>query len=327
MIRHSEDVSVVICAYTQDRWDDLQSAVGSVLEQSRSAREIIVVIDHNPALFRRVCAEIFGVIAVENHELRGLSGARNCGIEVAGGSVVAFLDDDAVASPDWLEEIAAGYADPRVVGVGGLAAPMWAVGRPRWFPEEFDWVVGCSYRGMPRSSARVRNFLGCNMSFKKELLAANNGFRTSLGRVGTRPLGCEETEFCIRAIQARPGKILMHKPSARVAHRVPAMRTRWRYFLSRCYFEGQSKVQVKRFVGSKDGLASEWQYTLRTLPAGVMRGLTDTLFRADLAGVSRAAFIAVGFLSTALGYLAGQLTGLPSVPGQRRAGRAEESGR
>jgi GT2 family glycosyltransferase len=147
------------------------------------------------------------------------------------------------------------------------------------------------------------------MSFKKELLTAYGGFRTGLGRVGTRPLGCEETEFCIRAIQARPDKILLYKPSASVAHRVPAMRARWRYFLSRCYCEGLSKAHMKQFVGSKDGLASEWQYTLSILPGGVVRGLTDTLLRADPAGISRAAFIGAGLLSTTLGYLAGQLTG------------------
>lgn len=326
MIRHSDDVSVVICAYTQDRWDDLLAAVDSVRTQAKAAAEIIVVVDYNPELFRRVWTEIPGVIAVENYETRGLSGARNCGFEAAGASVVAFLDDDAVAGPDWLEEIAAGYADSRVVGVGGFVEPMWATGRPRWFPEEFDWVVGCSYRGMPRFGTRVRNFLGCNMSFRKELLAACGGFRTGLGRVGTRPLGCEETEFCIRAIQARPDEVLLYKPSASVAHRVPATRARWRYFFSRCYSEGLSKAYVKQFVGSKDGLASEWQYTLNTLPSGILRGLTDTLFRADLGGISRAAFIVAGLMSTTLGYLAVQLSGVSSMLGRRRAGRAEVSG-
>ena len=43
----AQDISVVICAYTEDRWDDLVAAVASVQGQSESPREIVVVVDHN----------------------------------------------------------------------------------------------------------------------------------------------------------------------------------------------------------------------------------------------------------------------------------------
>src|SRR5262245_11775286 len=104
------DVSVVICAYTEKRWDDLVAAVASVQQQSLSPRETIVVIDHNPALLDRVRAHMPDVIAAENTETRGLSGARNSGIAASRSSIIAFLDDDAIAMPDWLEQLIAGYA-------------------------------------------------------------------------------------------------------------------------------------------------------------------------------------------------------------------------
>ena len=90
-------ISVIICAHTEKRWDDLIEAVQSVKRQSLSCHQLIVVIDHNPALYERAKAYFTGVELIENHEANGLSGARNSGMAVAKGEVIAFIDDDAVA--------------------------------------------------------------------------------------------------------------------------------------------------------------------------------------------------------------------------------------
>lgn len=296
---------MVICAYTEARWDDLSAAVESVLRQSKPALEIIVVIDHNPALLVRAGKHIEGVVAIDNSEEQGLSGARNSGIAAASGSVVAFLDDDAVAAPDWLERLASGYADPRVLGVGGGVEPHWLAGRPRAFPDEFQWVVGCTYRGMPVSASPVRNLIGANMSLRRHVFAEIGGFRSGIGRVGTRPVGCEETELCIRARRRWPEGVILFDPRASVRHAVPAQRAGWRYFASRCYAEGLSKALVAHFAGAGDGLSSERTYTLRTLPRGVFRGLSDALLRADVGGLGRAAAIIAGLSVTTAGYLVG----------------------
>src|SRR6185436_17368622 len=108
-----------------------------------------------------------GVAVVENREHRGLRGARNSGVNAATSSIVAFLDDDAEASEQWLEFLAEPYTDPDVAGVGGLTEPIWDGGRPRWFPDEFEWVVGGAYRGMPVTRRELRNLWGGNMSFRR----------------------------------------------------------------------------------------------------------------------------------------------------------------
>lgn len=300
-------ISVVICAYTMDRWDDLVTAVEAVRAQTHAPGEVIVVIDHNRHLWLRAQREIPGVTVIENLEARGLSGARNSGIQASRGEIIAFIDEDALPASDWLAQLSLGYTDDNVLGVGGAIEPLWPDTRPGWFPEEFDWVVGCTYLGMPRSTAPVRNLIGCNMSFRREIFETIGGFRHGIGRIGKRPFGCEETELCIRARQHWPQGVLRYVPHARVFHRIPASRLAWRYFCSRCYFEGRSKAIVARLVGSTDGLASERSYTFRTLPLGVSRGLGDTLLRGDGAGLMRAGAILLGLGITIGGYLAGNI--------------------
>ncbi len=146
--------SVIICVYTEDRWDDIRDAVDSVRGQTMPAHEVILAVDHNPDLHLKLKDAYRDTIVVENIHEQGLSGGRNTGVDTATGDVVAFLDDDAVAEPGWLAAFAERFRDPAVTGVGGLTRPLWATGaRPRWFPEEFDWTVGCTYRGMPTGRA------------------------------------------------------------------------------------------------------------------------------------------------------------------------------
>ena len=303
----SRDISVIICAYTQRRWDDLVAAVKSVRQQTLPAAETIVVIDHNPKLFKRVQDHIPDVIVVENMETSGLSGARNIGIAAARGHILAFLDDDAVATPNWLLFLNEAFSKSEVLGVGGMVIPVWLENKPTWLPEEFFWVVGCTYRGMPHTTQPIRNPIGANMAFRREVFDVVGGFRSEIGRAGMRPIGCEETELCIRASQRWSQGCFVYQPQARVFHRVPANRARWRYFYSRCYSEGLSKALVSRLVGVMDSLASERAYTYRTLPRGVMRGVSDTLLHRDIGGLTRTSAIITGLAATVAGYLIGSI--------------------
>jgi glycosyltransferase involved in cell wall biosynthesis len=302
------NISVIICAYTLDRWDDLVAAVDSVRQQTLPPSQFIVVIDHNDELLTRAQEAFPDLTVVPNAEQAGLSGARNTGLALATADIVGFLDDDAVAVPSWLEELAAGYSADNVLGVGGFIAPLWqsATERPGWFPEEFDWVIGCTYRGMPEGAA-VRNLIGANMSFRRDVLVEVGGFSTELGRTSTQALGDEETGACIRASQLHPDGVFLYAAKARVDHRVPASRTTWSYFRERCYGEGISKAHLARSVGTRDGLASERRHVLVTLPAGVWHAL-GSFVRGDGAGLARAAAIVGGLGYTGTGYLVGRLS-------------------
>jgi GT2 family glycosyltransferase len=315
-----DQVSVIICAYTEKRLDDLIAAVESVQKQTCPPSEIIVVIDHNPSLLRQVQEYFSDVVVVENIEVRGLSGARNSGVAIAKSPLIAFLDDDAIAAPDWLQSLVTAFADPQVLGVGGAVIPCWLDKQPSWFPAEFHWVVGCTYRGMPQTGNSVRNPIGTNMAFRRETFDGVGFFLSEFGRVGTYPAGCEETEFCIRARQHWPQGRFLYKPEACVFHRIPSNRMTWRYFCARCYAEGLSKAFVMRRVGIVDGLASERIY-IKTLPRAIWQGFVETFITHDLSGMTRSAAIIGGFIMTASGYLVSTLlhtTGLKSMtPSQR----------
>ena len=304
-MRPDTSISVVICAYTLDRWSDLVASVRSVQAQTRAVREVLLVIDHNDALLARAQAELPGVAVLANSGPPGLSGARNSGVGEAVGDIVVFLDDDARAEPGWLQNLVAPYSDELVAATGGSAQPAWDTPRPGWFPPEFDWVVGCSYQGLPTQAADVRNALGCNMSFRRSIVLEAGGFRTDIGRLGTLPVGCEETELSLRIRASSPSRRIVYVPAAAVRHRVPGTRSTWRYFRERCYQEGRSKALVAALAGMSAGLASERSYVARTLPSGVVRGVADAL-KGDASGLARSAAILAGLFITTMGYLAGR---------------------
>ena len=299
-------VSVVICTWTGARWPELREAVRSVAQQSYPPLETIVVVDHDEQLLQRARAELGDIVVIRNSEARGLSGARNSGLAIARGDVVAFLDDDALAEPDWLRVLAAEYEDEGVLGVGGAIEPVWEK-QPRWFPAEFGWVVGCTYRGLPPERAAVRNLIGASMSFRRELFSELGGFRHGIGRLGTRPVGCEETDFCLRVERARPDGCFIYQPLALVHHRVPAQRARWRYFLARCYGEGLSKALIVGAAGFRRGLAAERAYTARALTSGFCSALLAAMTLRDRSGAMRAAAIAAGLMAASAGFCSGHL--------------------
>jgi GT2 family glycosyltransferase len=320
--RGGSSVSVVISTYTGRRWDDLLEAVASVQRPHANDVEVIIVVDHNERLLKRAERRISDARVVPNRYRQGLSGARNTGIAEASGAIVAFLDDDARAEPDWLHHLRSVYTDPAVIAVGGQILPDWeGGGRPANFPAEFDWVVGCTYLGMPIAREPVRNIIGANMTFRREVFDEVGGFDDALGRIGTLPAGCEETELCIRVRQALPGHEIVYEPRAVVHHRVPSDRARASYLFRRCLAEGRSKARVAAIAGGRDALSTERRYASRVLPLGIARGIADVA-RGDRCGAARATLIVCGALLTAGGYALERLrSGGPSTHLEPRVAR------
>lgn len=298
------NVSVVICAYSIDRWQSLKSSVQSCIDQTEPPKEIVLVIDYNDELFHRAKEEFSVATVVENVSAKGLSGARNSGVAVSSGEIVAFLDDDAFAEPNWLEELTKPLIDPLVCGTGGWVVPLWEAGEVRWFPETFYWVLGCSYLGLPIMDAPIRNPIGASMAIRRDVFDTVGGFTSGIGRIGVTPLGCEETELCIRYSRQRPNEKFVLAHRALVRHRVPLSRLNWHYFWTRCWAEGLSKAAVTSLVGSKSGLSDERGHVAAAIPREFARSLRS-IHDHPRAAFVRASLICAGTLVTAAGYLVG----------------------
>jgi glycosyltransferase involved in cell wall biosynthesis len=296
------DVAVVICAYAHERWDQTVAAVQSVVSQQPGPSQVLLVIDHNPALATRARRELPGVTVLESDGQPGLSGARNTGLSASVFGITAFLDDDAAARPGWLASLVEPYGDSDVVATGGSINPVWLADRPRWLPPEFYWVVGCSYRGLPDSIGAVRNPIGANMSMRTAPAIGAGGFYSAVGRANGKLGACEETELAIRLSARQPGSVVLYVPEAAVDHNVGYARVRFSYFLRRCWHEGWSKATVVKLVGLRAGLEAERRHVASVLPAAILRDLRQ-FARGDLSALLRSCATALGVAAAFSGFV------------------------
>ena len=285
--------SVVIACHTDERFDQLLAAIRSAQEQEPAPHEVIIAVDHNPALGDRLRSEVDAIEVVDHQGDRGASGTRNAGAALARSPYLVFLDDDVRAHPGWLAALLSPFDDPRGVGTGGMTMAAWQGPRPRWFPDEFGWVVGASHAGLPTEESPVRNVWSENMAVRKHAFDAVGGFRSGFGKVGStsRP---EDTDFCIRVGTSAPDSHWTYVPSAVVDPAVPLQRSTFRFFLRRCYWEGAGKIELSAHLGDDRDLGDERSYLTRTLPRAFVRDLVSGQFRRAMAIVAGVTLAAAG---------------------------------
>lgn len=298
--------SIIICAYTERRWPALCDSIRSALAQAPPVGEVVVVVDHNPELEAKVRSTFPEAVTVANRGKRGLSGARNTGVETARGAALVFLDDDARADPECVARLLRLFGDPAVAGVTARVIPEWQGVRPRWLPDDFLWVVGCSFLGEERTE--VRNLLGAGMCLSRRVFDTVGGFDTELGRTrGRLPMGGEETEICLRASTAMDGISFQYEPAAIVHHRVEAERMTWSYFVKRCLAEGISKAHLAALSGGHSRLDVERSYALGVIADALRREARDALLRLDFGALQRFVATFLGLGAAGAGFVAGLL--------------------
>jgi GT2 family glycosyltransferase len=200
----SPRVSVVVCCHNEER--NLAMCLESVEQLVYPDYEVIVIDDGSTDGTAAIAHQFAGVRVVST-ENRGLAAARNLGLELATGEIVAYIDGDAWPDPHWLTYLVAAFQDSDHVGIGGPNLP----------PANAGTVEQCvaNAPGGPThvlvSDGEAEHIPGCNMAFRKEALQAIGGFDPQFRAAG------DDVDICWQ-LQAR-GWTLGFDPTAVVWHR------------------------------------------------------------------------------------------------------------
>ena len=236
-------VSVVVCTYSMDRYGPFSECVESVLAQTYAPLEIVLVVDGNQRVFERV-SDSFGdeenVRLHCNDENQGISYSRTKGAELASGEIVAFIDDDATAEPDWIQRLVDVYESTDAIAVGGDVRPDWQTEKPDFFPAEFYWLVGCVEPRFAEDGEEVRNTYGSNISYRREEFLEVGGYDPNTGRKGDKHLQAHEAPVGIR-LRREFGQGMVFTENAVVDHKLFDYRGEFRWLIARSFWQGYSK--------------------------------------------------------------------------------------
>ncbi|MCB1125021.1 MAG: glycosyltransferase [Verrucomicrobiae bacterium] len=202
-------VSVVVCCYNAAA--TLDECLRSLGRLAYPRHEVIVVDDGSTDATHQIAAK---------HEVRclrtpngGLSRARNLGIEAARGEIVAFIDSDAHADPDWLYYLVCALEEHGAQAVGG----------PNLSPAGDGFMAQCVDQAPGNPTAvlvddeRAEHIPGCNMAFRKEAFTIAGAFDAQHRAAG------DDVDLCWRLLVA--GQRIVYHASALVwHHRRPTMR-------------------------------------------------------------------------------------------------------
>jgi GT2 family glycosyltransferase len=323
LFSHCPMLSVVLTGYTMRRLPDVLEAIESLNRQTDREMEVIFVGQNDPELCGLVAerARSLGLAnfqAVFSHGPPGLSGARNLGAEHSQGEIVAFIDDDAIAFPDWAENIMRVFSEqPEVIAVTGPAFPLWQEPSMQWFPEEFFWLLSCptpGWTGYTRPK-RVRNTWGMNMAFRKEAFhfcrfSEAFGYQEGPEGRGRRRVLGDETEFCLRLVQ-KTGRPILYHPAVCVWHKVQKHRLSPPSLRQRAFWEGYTKATLVRSNGSNYSirLSTETGLLRRILLGLIPRTIRQLLDRPGHAW-RRLLLTVMVLFHVSLGYAAGRFPSL-----------------
>ena len=187
-------ISAIIC--THNRAEYLGKAIQSLIDQSLDKKdyEILVIDNASTDKTKEICSKFNEIIYVYEPKL-GLSHARNTGLKKAKGRYIAYLDDDAIASKDWLKNIIKTFENnKKIVALGGKIEPIWESTRPKWLSDGMLGMLAVVDWGNKSKFLKDDEWIaGANIAFNKQFLEDSGGFDINLGRKGKNLLSMEET--------------------------------------------------------------------------------------------------------------------------------------
>ncbi len=183
----------------------------------------------------------------------GLSVARNTGARVAQGEILAYLDDDAVATPGWLSSLLEAFqANEKLAIAGGKVTLLWPPGvtsPPPWLSDGLAGNLGAYDLGpeITPITNPIYTPRGLNYAIRRSFLEQIGGFDPKLGRVGKNLLSNEELQMTELALEQ--GWQVAYLPAALVAHNVTPDRLQRTWFMRRGWWQGVSEAYREQLAG------------------------------------------------------------------------------
>lgn len=243
-------ISAIIC--THNRATYLPKAIQSLVDQTiaKDKYEILVVDNCSTDSTREEAARFSrrADIRYVYEPTLGLSHARNTGWRNAKGRYAAYLDDDAIACPVWLETIIEVFETvvPRPGCVGGKVEPIWEAPRPAWLSDDLVTsltVIDWSPRPFALPDLRQQWLAGANIAFPVEILERLGGFVSGLDRAGKKLLSSGDVFLEKQIVQA--GWSCFYHPAMAVAHHIQKARLEQSWFIRRYYWQGLSDAAMQ----------------------------------------------------------------------------------
>jgi glycosyltransferase involved in cell wall biosynthesis len=246
-------ISAIICTHNRDGY--LGAAIDSLLEQDFQGEYEVIVVDNASSDRTREVVEArlpHPRLQYVYEPVTGLSVARNTGARVAKSPILAYLDDDAVASRQWLRMLHAAYqTHDKLAIAGGKVTLLWAEGtsQPLWLSENLAANLGAYDLGEQLVYINSPNLTprGLNYSIDREFLEKIGGFDINLGRVGKNLLSNEELHMTELALKM--GWQVAYLPDALAAHNVAPERMERGWFLKRGWWQGISECYREQVTG------------------------------------------------------------------------------
>ncbi|MDP2948661.1 MAG: glycosyltransferase family 2 protein [Chloroflexota bacterium] len=324
-------MSVIVTSYTLDRVKDVQGVLESLHAQTYRNLEIIFVGEGTQEICHRIEGfamqkGIANLRTVFNDGVPGLSPARNLGAKHSRGDIIAFIDDDAIAFPDWVQEIVDAFRqNAGAIGLTGPAYPLWQGNKLEWFPEEFYWLLSCptpGWTGFTRPTI-VRNAWGMNMAFRKE---AFDSCRFSEAFVGGEKTGADDVEFSMQVRRAT-GKVILFHPAVRVSHKVYRNRLSASFIRRKSFRDGYGKAILKKLYPEGKEASFNIHIEIAVLRLILLRffpRMLGRLPRDPIGAWNQFRVASIALFYTGAGYLAGYLKGTGSLLRDSRKAKANE---
>jgi glycosyltransferase involved in cell wall biosynthesis len=242
-------ISVVICTLNRDYY--LRSALQSLVDQTlfRENFEILVIdngsIDKTKEIANQEFAFLGNIFYVYEPQT-GLNYARNTGLNNSRGKYIAYLDDDAIASPQWLENILNVFQNspPNVGCVGGKIDPLWESDRPEWLSDNLlGYLAILDISPISTILSKGQFLYGVNFAFDKNILQSIGGFEVGLDRQGKNLLS--NGDIMVQKRLQDQGYVCFYDPKISVQHQIQANRLEPEWFYQRAYWQGISDATMK----------------------------------------------------------------------------------